>query len=76
MNTCTLLDNSMFDDGSMEYKTFTIATQERFYISEWTGIVTCYSVEVQRQIRIAMANGQRYITLAPQEHETIEISWD
>ncbi len=74
MKDCVLLDNSMFDDGSVECKTFTVASEYDFFTCEWSYIQSTFSGKIQKQIIEAIAQGKRYV---PIEHKIIcEIQWD
>ena len=74
MKECTLLDNSLFDDGTIECKNFQVSSIDDYYICEWTDIQNTFSGKIQRQIIEAIAQGKQYVAI---EHKMIcEISWD
>lgn len=80
-----MLNNAMFDDGSIVYKNFIVKSNKDFYSCEWTWIQRSFSGRIQRRIIEAITQGKRYINLDAnnpvekvmgREGLVIEISWD
>lgn len=72
-----LLDNSMFDDGSLDCKNFFISTEDGCYIAEYPFIVI---LGMQDEVKSAIAAGKRYIApngpLVYGGNQILEIAWD
>jgi hypothetical protein len=68
---CIFLDNSMFDDGSIECKNFIVANDEGSYNCEWNWIESTFP-NLLDTIKEAIRLGKRYVTTPEGE----EISWD
>lgn len=76
---CTVLDNSLFDDGSIECKNFQVATKDEGYIREWFQLQDIFSGKIQRLILESIGQGKRYVELDNYPTELgliVEISWD
>lgn len=79
MSKCIMLDNSMFDDGSIECKNFTLVVGAEYDIiqCEWDYILKHYTVLVHKDIREAISKGQRHIVYDNgNPHGYCAISWD
>jgi hypothetical protein len=72
----TVLDNSMFDDGSLDCKTFGLSNSETTYYAEWATVQHELPTLVEA-IKAAVARDENYITV-PNDIETewLEVTWD
>lgn len=68
-----VLDNGLFDDGSLECRTFWVCTAEDSYMCEIDTIRREFS-EYFKQIVEAKNDGKHHISL--QSGDTVEIQWD
>lgn len=79
MKDCVLLDNSMFDDGSIECKNFQVSTLEDYRLCEWDYIEANFPKSIQSKIVKAINAGKSFIGEQydlPGLGIVVEISWD
>lgn len=70
-----ILDGSMFDDGSLDCKTFGLANSETTYYVSWETIKDMFPhlVEV---IQLRVKQDQYHLSLTKDDHdEYLEIQW-
>lgn len=70
-----LLDNAMFDDGSILYRNFTVSTSESYYTCEYPWIQKKFSKEIER-INKAVRDYNDYIIVCDDDGIRYELSWD
>lgn len=69
-----LLDNSMFDDGSIECKNFFLATPDETLVFEWDGVQKRFP-DLSKTIAQCVKGGGRHFTLM-YKGELCELQWD
>lgn len=76
MKQVIFLDNGMFDDGSIECKTFCVADKDDALVCEYSYIEKHYPEHVDA-IKDAIKNGKHYIGIGVAfTSEYKEIQWD
>lgn len=77
MKQCILLPNSLFDDGSLECKTWVVATNENSQIVSWKYIQKTFPEHI-KAINRAIEEGKHYIGITQEEclPGYFEIQWD
>lgn len=78
MGKMLLLDNSLFDDGSLECKNFTVSDSEGYYVCEWEWIKNKFAAAIHKRIAEAVVKGEYYIGIEGinKGDRYFEISWD
>lgn len=75
-----VLDNSMFDVGTIECKNFCINTLDDSFVCEWDYIKEHFSDKIQDRIRESIGLGRYHVVLEPIPIDgigyVIEINWD
>ena len=70
-----LLDNRMFDDGSIDCKNFFIATHDSSYVCEYDHILKHFSLSLEA-IRYAIEESKPYVVVTGDDGIEYEVSWD
>lgn len=79
---CTLLNNDLFDDGSIECKTFIICTSENASYAEYSTLCMKRYRAILHLVKHAVMAGKRYIDVSEYKlvdhngNHVLEIQWD
>lgn len=77
MGKCLLLDNSMFDDGSVECKNYQVCRidNDDAYVCEYDWLVNNFNKNIHL-ILSAIANDAAYVNVVGDDGIQYEVSWD
>ena len=73
--TIQILDNSLFDDGSLDCKSWVIATQDDCYYTSWKAIKRNYP-EFVPLIEARVRMDEYYLSCEGIYDGVIEVQWD